>query len=537
MIEEDELELADLENDETDEERALRKEIEVVLDEHSQQTVQMICDKLMIACDELSGHPLRPYQRPFARRIFESLILSDGARLTALFSRQSGKTECVADVVATAMIFLPLLAKVYPSLLEKYAEGVWVGVFAPVDRQVNIIHGRIVSRLTSKIAQVLLADPEINDKVRGTGQTVRLQNSGSKVTRNTCHPTAKIEGDTFHVILIDECQDAHWQTVTKSVSPMGTATRATHIWTGTCTYQKGIFYHQIQENKRGVLKKGRHRQNHFEANWRIVAKYVPAYKKAVYDEMRAMGADSDEFKLSYECQWILDKGQFTTADRFEELGDIGVQRLEHTWFHSPVVVGIDCGKKQDKTVVTVVWVDWDHPDAIGFYEHRVINWLDLEGLDWESQYFRIYEFLQGYKIYAVGVDVGGVGDVVCSRLKTLMPHITFVECLDSLGEQSRRFKYLKQLMERKRILWPMGSKVRKLKVFRRFRQEMEDAELDYKGPNMAVAAPNAVGAHDDYVDSLAIAVFMTADTGGQSAEDHTVVVYENMLFKPSRRGW
>ena len=34
------------------------------------------------------------------------------------------------------------------------------------------------------------------------------------------------------------------------------------------------------------------------------------------------------------------------------------------------------------------------------------------------------------------------------------------------------------------IKWPAGAKVRKLKVFRRFEQDMIDAELEYKGPNI-----------------------------------------------------
>lgn len=533
-------------DEETDEERELRRASEVVLDEHSKATVRMLVDKLMLACDELSGNPLRAYQRPLARRIFESLILGDGARVTALAARQSGKSETLANVIATAMIFLPILAKAYPKLLRKYKRGVWVGAFAPVNDQADIIYGRIVARLSSSRAKELLSDPEINARVSGTGGSVFITFLDSKepleegkghclVRRTTCHPKAKIEGRTYHIILIDEAQDAHWQTVTKSVSPMGASVRATHIWTGTPSYTKGIFYNQIQTNKREVLKRGRNRPNHFQWDWKEVAKVVPEYRDAVYDEMRALGSESDEFKMSYALYWAIDKGQFTTIEQFESLGDTSVQRLEPSWFHSPVVVGIDCGKKQDRTIVTVVWVDWDHPDSFGFYEHRIINWLDLEGLDWEEQYFRIYEFLQNYKIYAVGVDAGGVGDVVLSRLKALMPHVDFVPCLDSLGEQSQRWKHLQQLMNRRRIIWPMGAKVRKLKTFQRFRTEMEDAELDFKGPNMMVYAPNAVGAHDDYVDSLAMAVAMTVETGSDQAADKQVVIYENMLFAPRRR--
>lgn len=79
----------------------------------------------MSATDIISGHPLYDYQKPFARRIFESLIINDGATVTALFSRQTGKTETIANVIATAMIMFPVLSKAYPTLLDKYKEGVY----------------------------------------------------------------------------------------------------------------------------------------------------------------------------------------------------------------------------------------------------------------------------------------------------------------------------------------------------------------------------------------------------------------------------
>lgn len=40
---------------------------------------------------------------------------------------------------------------------------------------------------------------------------------------------------------------------------------------------------------------------------------------------------------------------------------------------------------------------------------------------------------------------------------------------------------------------------------------MTDAEVVYKGPNFTVAAPKENYAHDDFVDSLAIACSMTVD--------------------------
>jgi hypothetical protein len=40
---------------------------------------------------------------------------------------------------------------------------------------------------------------------------------------------------------------------------------------------------------------------------------------------------------------------------------------------------------------------------------------------------------------------------------------------------------------------------------------MTDAEIQYKGPNFMVAAPDETYAHDDFVDSLAIACSLTQE--------------------------
>ena len=138
--------LEDFEDD-TDAERAARSELDVVLDENSQTFVDRLVDRLMVVCDELSGHPLYVYQRPFARRMFESLIHQRrGSFLSPLMSRQSGKSETIANVVATCMIFLPRLAKAFPEWLDKYKEGMLVGAFAPVDEQADTLFARIVGQ-------------------------------------------------------------------------------------------------------------------------------------------------------------------------------------------------------------------------------------------------------------------------------------------------------------------------------------------------------------------------------------------------------
>lgn len=496
-------------SDETAAEAEARKASEVYLDPLSKAFVDSLVDKLLVLTDEVSGHPLRDYQRPFARRFIESVIIGDGETITALFSRQSGKSETVSDTVTTLMIFLPVLAPLYPELLEKFSEGVWVGAFAPVDEQADTLFGRIVARLTSDRAKAILADPEIADEVIGRGKEVSLRKYKSLVRKTTAHPRAKIEGRTYHIILIDEAQDADEKVVNKSISPMGASTNATSVWTGTPTYTKGIFYRQIQANKRKANRRGS-KINHFEADWKVVARSNENYKRFVNKELLRIGEDSDEFKLSYRLIWLLEQGMLTTAERMDELSDTSMQ-IVHAFHRSPVLVGIDPARKQDSTVVTVVWVNWSYPDEFGNYEHRVLNWLDLSGMDWEEQYFRITDFLSNYSVYQIGIDVGGVGDVVASRLRVLMPGVEIIDLKSDRTSQSARWKHMMSLMSSGNLTWPGHSKAKRIKAHRRFRAQMEDAELKYEGPHIIVSAPRAADAHDDYVDSLANAVALTAD--------------------------
>jgi hypothetical protein len=514
--------------DETEAERQAREATEVVLDEASREFVEKLIDRLMIVCDELSGHPLYPYQQPLARRIFESLIINDGATVTALWSRQSGKTETISNTLATAMIMLPLLARAFPSVLGKFKEGVWVGAFAPVDEQARNLYGRIVDRLTSKQAVAMMSDPEINAKVVGRGSEIRLDNLGSLVRKTTCHPRATIEGRTYHVILVDECQGADDFVINKSIAPMGAATLATMIFTGTSTRNKNVFWDEIQANKRKDAYERSGRKNHYLVTWEEAGKYNENYKKKVYREMLRLGEDNDEFKLSYRCMWLLDQGMFTTEERIKALGDTSMQSLVHAYNKTPVVVGIDCGRKQDRTVVTVVFVDWDNPNPYGVYHHRILNWLDLEARDWEEQYFLITEFLANYNIWKVAIDIGGLGDVVAQRLRLLMPHVEIVEITSTQEQQSKRWKHLSNLIDSTppMLAFPYGAKVRNRKVIKRFLHEMGELELKYTGPYMLAEAPKRAGAHDDYPDSLALACILTQDEGDDGMEQ-----YDNFFYR------
>lgn len=481
-------------------------------DELSSEFVHRIIDRILQFMVVLVGHDLHVYQKPLARRIIESVIINDGEEITALASRQSGKTETVSDTLSTLMVLLPLLAKIYPDLLGRFKDGLWVGMFAPTESQAETLFSRTVTRLTSERAQEVLGDPEIDDqaaKVGGVTKMIRLKKSGSTLTMMTANPRAKIESKSFHVIVIDECQEADDFVVSKSISPMLAYYAGTMIKTGTPTTSKNNFYRSIQLNKRRATGRGA-RQNHYQWDWRDVAKVNDNYAKFIKKEMLRIGEDSDEFQMSYNCKWLLERGMFVTSTLLDELGDKS-QELVKVWHQTPVVVGIDPARKMDSTVVTVVWVDWDRPDEFGYYDHRVLNWLEIQGDDWEEQYFQIVNFLNNYDVLAIGVDANGVGDAVAQRLKVLMPRAEVLPLTSSPTEQSKRFKHLQALIQRRMLSYPAHAKTKRLRIWKQFYQQLTDAEVQYKGPNFTVAAPKENYAHDDFVDSLAIACSMTVD--------------------------
>lgn len=482
---------------------------QIELSEDDADFVHQLVLKILLFVDELAGHDLHPYQREFAYRTIESIVINDGEELTALFSRQSGKTETIANVVAALMILLPKLARIFPIWLGKFRDGFWVGTFAPVESQAETLYGRIVSRLTSERALEMLADPEIDDAVQGGGKLITLKKSKSFARMQTANPKASIESKSYHLIVIDEAQKADERVVRKSIHPMGAYYNATIVKTGTPDIYKGDFYKAIRHNMRRQTRKGM-RQCHFQNDWKVCAKFNTNYAKFVRKEMARIGVDSDEFQMSYCLKWLLDRGMFTTEERIDELADKSME-IVRTYYGTPIVFGLDVARKLDSTVLTAIWVDWSKPDEFGYYDHRVLNWLEIHGDQWEEQYGKIVDFCRSYSGVKLGIDAQGIGDVVADRLARLMPELEVVPMGSTSSEQSARWKHLSELIGRGMVSWPGHAKTRRLRTWRRFEGQMKDLEKKYQGKFLLAAAPDEAEAHDDYPDSLAIGCYLTRD--------------------------
>lgn len=490
-------------------------------------------------CEVYSGRVMYPYQGQFSKRIIRSVLENDGAELTALFSRQSGKTETVAITVGGLMIILPQLANMPMFLddprLQMFKDGFWVGIFAPSQRQAQTTYNRMRGRMQCKEAQAVLQDPDFRlEFTTSNGQTVALSN-GSFCTAISASDGSNIEGESFKFIICEECQDISNFKIRKSIHPMGAAYNATICKIGTATTFKGDFYEAIERNKKEYESGKLRIKNHFEYNYKVVMKYNPKYAKYVEREKRSLGETSDEFRMSYNLEWIISRGMFVDIDELEKkCGDEYLDRVyqDHVANH---VAGIDVGggssknkDEADSTVITIVEVDWNNPvlmetttdeetgeDIVYLaYNTYIKDWKRIKpeiAQDYEEQYQIIMDYLKNFRISKLVIDAtreASLGQRIKANVRFEVVLFTF-----SSKSKSEIYKHLQTEINTGRARFPMSKETVESQEYKEFTSQMADLQKSYSGSFLVVSHPNERGAHDDYSDSWALAVWGAKDAG------------------------
>lgn len=446
----------------------------------------------------------------------------------------SGKSETVSTICGGLALLLPVLANTpmfcTDKRLEGFKNGFMIGCFAPTLRQAQIVFNRMKKRIGSKYSQDILDEFGITFDV-ANGQNVILSN-GSLISSQSASEGSNIEGDSYMLIIVDEAQDVGNFKYSKSISPMGAFYNATKILIGTATTFKGFFYESINRNEEDY-KNGSGRRNHFQYNYEVVMKYNPSYAKYIAGEKKRLGEHSDEFQMSYNLKWILERGMFIDTKTFNSLLDDSAGLILEDMKHSHII-GIDLGKKNDSTVVTAVEVDWENPvlvetskelDVPDYTVYPVIlkNWLEIQGDNWNEQYDMIMDFISYYKTDKVVIDGTGVGDAIYDRVRANLD-CEVVPFVFSKQGKSDLYKHFNSEIRGGRISVPGDQLTKDTREFEKFSQQMLDLEKGYSGQCLVVAHPNVAGAHDDYPDSLALAVW------GAKGDPVSKPVTENQRF-------
>ena len=426
-------------------------------------------------------------------------------------AHNSGKTQIVAMITAALMVILPSLAEKFPDNFGLFQKGLWVGCFGPIGEQAITMFDRIYDVLTTDNSKRLFIEElKMPIPARGgaRGNLIRLGNK-SFVRYMSGSKRSKVESKTYHLILLDECQDMESFKIKKSILPMGAAVNATVVTTGTPDVYIGYFYDTIELNKSYDLKNPSSKQMHFEVDYTIAQKYNPYYKKYIQREIKRLGFDSDEFRMAYRLIWPITKGMVFTKTQLDEKCYDKAMKCVKIWKETPCVAGLDLGKTQDSTVVTVIKPIWEEADDEGNMPKYLLNWLEIEGDNWEDQYPQVVDFLSDYWIDTLVCDTTGVGDPIRERYAVLLPNVNVVPFVFSPSSKDIGYKYFIQEVNNRRFIVPAHVSVRKTTKFKKFEQQMTTLKKHYTGKFLNPSPVDKEKGHDDYPDSSMLSVFGT----------------------------
>lgn len=486
-----------------------------------------LVNKIFDFCQKLCGKELFQYQAQFGKRIIRAVLENDEETLTALMTRQCGKSFTVGAIVSSLLIILPIFANLplfaNDKRLEMFKNGVMVGVFAPTKDQSQIIFNNIKDNLSCSSALKILQDPEFNvtfGVFNGQKITLEFQNLliKSSVVCKSASDSSNVEGGSYHIMICDEAQDISNFKFNKSIFPTVSFYNGTKILIGTPSIQKNFFYDTIQQNVRNWEEEKLRYKSHYEYDCDVVVKYNPRYAKTLESAKRIMGENSEEFLMNYRLKWMFKYGMFIDASTFtsEPIALKNEKRVPFN-YDDEVVVGIDVGKSQDSTVVTIGLPDYSNPKIIEqsfgagvddyvLYDVKILDWLELVGDNYEEQYYALMDYLKNFNVKVVVIDGTGCGSPVADRLaaNVKFPVIPFVF---SMPSKSALMKYFDQYIKSNCFHYPASTETMETIEYKKFVEQFLEAQKDYRNNAMIVHHPRERNKHDDYVFSAALMVW------------------------------
>lgn len=503
-----------------------------------------LTEKIMSFGKVLTGIPLYGYQEQFAYRIIFAVITFENEVLTALWSRQAGKSETMAFVIDTLMVILPAISSLFPEF-KQFENGFKIGLYAPQQLQVDTTYERAMDRLSSENAEIILEDPGISTGLISS-KHLSLTN-GSSTVGQVASKSSKIESKTYHLIILEESQDMDDYVVQKSIEPMTSATAGTVVKVGTTGTVKNHFWSEISENKkRNRLVKDPRLFYHFEFDYLKVIDYKRKqfesdknpfhlhYEKDVLKKRQKWGVDSDAFKLGYALIWPLESGMFITDSDFDKMCNkrLGIPpKIEKDW---TIVAGLDFGKDNDNTVLTILRVFYPEEEyTTEPPTKQILGWVQLEtGMSYDVQHYSIVDALIQYRVEILYTDYTGVGKPPTDRLMaTCGDEIMIVPYPFSTPSKSEMWFALHSDIRSGRVIVPAAKHIRQTDEFQNFETQMKGLQKWYNGGYMVCAHGTGMGEHDDYCDSLGLAVLAANHELPESVEEESENVFFDHLGK------
>lgn len=379
-----------------------------------------------------------------------------------------------------------------------------IGIFAPQREQAKTDFDRLKTQLGLITKATGFWNPDEKNS-----NTIRLAN-GSECYIFPVTPTSHPESKTLDLIIVEEAQTLNDHEFMNDVRPMGASTNAPIIFIGSAGYQVCYFYRLLQRTNDLTFDYSKVFNDRRLMYDQTKDPYHLQYETFVEGEKLRLGEETDEFRAPYKLEWILGSGQFCTMEQFDSL--IGQYSRAYQDRQAECYAGIDTAKNPDSTVVTILR-PLPEPITIEIdgqkYEIRkeIINWLELRGDNYQTQFDIIHEFLKKYNVRAVAIDSTGQGDFMPDMFEA---HTNWID--EKSGLYRVKFSAVSKDTMYKNLAVSIQNLLTRIpkietKEAERFKEQILDLQKEYNGELLRVNHPNSPDAHDDYADSWALAEY------------------------------
>jgi hypothetical protein len=348
---------------------------------------------------------LRGYQVAPARAIVESVTGGLGRQFAAVFSRQAGKDELLAQVVAF--------------LLTRYqVAGGTIVLGAPTITQANVSRDRLLSRLRRS--------PLSAGRVRSRdGYIVEVGQASARFL--SAAEAASPRGQTASLLLVaNEAQDIDPAIWDARFDPMAASTNATTVFMGTVWDRNGLLHRQMEHLAALQARDGVPRV--FKVAWPEVAEELPAYGERVRARIAQHGETHPFIRTEYLLEVLDGEGGLFPPQRVAQMA--GDHPRRHRAEPGKRYAGLldvageeeegsgpeafDNAARRDSTALTIVEVETTGRD-LPFY--RIVDRMAWTGTKHTALHDQLVDLARNvWGLAALVVDATGVGAGLASFL-------------------------------------------------------------------------------------------------------------------------
>lgn len=335
-----------------------------------------------------------------------------------LFSRQSGKDEALAQLLAWLLV-------------RYHRRGGEVVVALPSWRpQGMLARDRLRAVLESPRLAQLLASLDLAPQV--SGSSVGL--GRARVRYAAAGPTANVRGLTASLLLVaNEAQDIAPDRWDSAFAPMAASTSAPSLYLGTPWGSDSLLARELRYL--GSLESSDGQRRVWRVPWTRVAEELPAYGQHVAERMAQLGAGHPFVRTEYALEELATHGRLFPPERLAlvrgEHGALAVPRSGERYALLVDVAGEDEASeaelrsnpaaRRDATALTVVRVvPGERPRYEAVWR---AHWV---GARQTRQYEELVRLARAWRAERVVIDASGVGAGLAAFLQ------------GALGERVRR---------------------------------------------------------------------------------------------------